>query len=162
MKYSFYAHELGHYYFGSLLSPNSTLRWFFLESTAEYLSVKATAEAYGRDSTTSYIKYAGTLLKDRKIIPLFKIVKAEEIDERYRYSYGALLLLAFEQRFGEQKTYRFLQTAIKRAGERTDYAFLKSTAISAGISETEWKSFEDNVIGLEDGRVLVNKLLGNK
>lgn len=162
IKYSFYAHELGHYYFGSLLSPNSTLRWFFLESAAEYLSVKATAEAYSRDSTVSYIKYAGTLLKDKKIIPLAKIVKADEIDERYRYSYGPLLLLAFEQRFGELRTYKFLQTAIKRAGERTDYAFLKSTAIQAGISEKEWKSFEDNVIGIEDTQVLVNKLLSTK
>jgi len=162
IKYSFYAHELGHYYFGSLWLPNSTLRWFFLESTAEYLSVKATAEAYSRDSTISYIKYAGTLLKDKKIIPLSKIVKADEIDERYRYSYGALLLLAFEQRFGEQKAYKFLQTAIKRAGERTDYAFLKTTAINSGISEKDWKDFEEKVIDVEDGQVLVNKLLSAK
>ena len=124
--------------------------------------MKATAEAYSRDSTISYIKYAGTLLKDKKIIPLSKIVKADEIDERYRYSYGALLLLAFEQRFGEQKTYKFLQTAIKRAGERTDYAFLKTTAINSGISEKDWKDFEEKVIDVEDGQVLVNKLLSAK
>ena len=162
IKYSFYAHELGHYYFGSLLSPNSTLRWFFLESTAEYLSVKATAHAYSRDSTISYIKYAGTLLKDKKIIPLSKISRAEEIDERYRYSYGALLLLAFEQRFGEMKTYRFLQTAVKSSGKRTDYTFFKTTAINSGISEKDWIDFEEQVIGVEDAQVLVNKLLSTR
>jgi len=48
-----------------------------LESTAEYISLKAIAEAYSRDSTISYIKYTGTLLKDRIIIPLSKITKAE-------------------------------------------------------------------------------------
>lgn len=162
VKYYFYAHELGHYYFGSLFVPNSTLRMFLLETPAEYLSIKAAAEAYGRDSTLSYIRYAGKLLKDKKIIPLSKIKKAEEIDDLYRYSYGPLLLLAFEQRFGEQKTYRFLQTLIKRTGERTDYAFLKATAIRSGITEKEWKDFEDNVIDLEDAQALVNQLLRTK
>lgn len=162
IKYSFYAHELGHYYFGSLLSPNSILRLFLLETPAEYLSIKAAAEEYGKDSTLSYIKNAGRLLKGKKIVPLHKITKAEEIDDLYRYSYGPLLLLAFEQKFGEKKTYKFLQTAIKRTGERTDYEFLKSTAIQTGISEKDWKDFEDNVIGLEDPQVLVANLLGTR
>ena len=161
-KYYFYAHELGHYYFGNLLSPNSTLRWFFLESTAEYLSIKAAANEYGRDSTLSYIKNASRRLKEKMFIPLSKIARAEEIDELYRYNYGPLLLLAFEQKFGEQKTYKFLHSAIKRAGERTDYEFLKSTAMQSGISEKEWKEYEDHVIGLEDPRLLINKLLGTK
>lgn len=162
IKYSFYAHELGHYYFGSLFMPNSILRLFLLETPAEYLSIKAAAEEYGKDSTVAYIKNAGNLLKGKKIIPLFKINNAEEIDDLYRYSYGPLLLLAFEQRFGEQKTYKFLQTIIKRAGERTDYAFLKSTAIQSGVSEKDWKDFEDNVISLEDVQLLTAKLLGTK
>lgn len=162
IKYSFYAHELAHYYFGSLLVPNSTLRMFVLETPSEYLSVKAAGEEYGRDSTVSYIKNAGRLLKDKKIVPLFNIKKAEEIDDLYRYSYGPLLLLAFEQRFGEKQTYKFLQTAIKRAGERTDYTFLKATAIQSGVSEKDWKDFEEKVIGIENAQLLVDKLLDTK
>jgi hypothetical protein len=162
VKYSFYAHELGHYYFGSILSPNSTLRWFFLESMAEYLSVKAAEKEYGKDSTLSYIRFAKKLLGDKKIIPLSKVTNTEQIDELYRYSYGPVLLLALEKRVGEDKVYRMLQHALKRNGEKTDYAFFTSIAIESGISIKQWQDFEKEVILLEKADLLFNQLLPTK
>lgn len=162
LKYSFYAHELGHYYFGHLLSPNSTMWLFLLESPAEYLSVKAAAAEYGEDSTRAYIKNKQKLLMGKKIIPLSKVTRAEQVDDAYRYSYGPLVLLAFEQLFGEKRTYKFLATMIKHANERTDYSFLVKMARESGLSEKEWASFELEVLGLEDAEILPAKLLRAK
>ena len=149
IKYSFYAHELGHYYFGTQLIPNSTLKWFFLESTAEYMSVKAAEQEYGKDSTKAYISNAKKLLGQKKIIPLSKITSSEQIDELYRYTYGPMLLLAFEKTFGEQKTYKLLQAALKHNGERTDYKFLSDMAHEAGIRDKEWLDFERKILSID-------------
>ena len=158
VKYSFYSHELAHYYFGNLLSPNSTLRFFFLESTAEYLSVKSAASAYGSDSTRSYIKYAKKLLAAKKIVPLSQISSAEQIDDVYRYNYGPMVFLALEKRVGEDKVYKLLQNALKHKGEKTDYTFFKTIAAESGISTQEWKDFESQVISLTDASLIFQYL----
>ncbi len=150
IKYSFYAHELGHYYFGTQLVPNATLKWFFLESTAEYMSVKAAELEYGKDSTMAYIANAKKLLGQKKITPLSKIISPREIDELYRYTYGPMILLAFERTFGALKTYKLLQAALGLKGQRTDYKFLCDAAHQAGVSEKEWLDFEHKIISIED------------
>ena len=166
IKYSFYAHELGHYYFGTQLIPNAALKWFFLESTAEYMSLKAAEHEYGKDSTTAYIANAKKLLGQKKITPLSKINAAGEIDELYRYTYGPMILLAFERTFGEQKTYKLLKAALKHKGERTDYKFLSKLARQAGVSEKEWLIFEQKIISLEETTqifpFLVNEKIGKE
>lgn len=162
VKYSFYSHELGHYYFGSVLSPNSTLKWFFLESMAEYLSIKATEKEYGKDSTASYINFAKKQLASKKIIPLSKVTDPEQIDEVYRYNYGPLILLTLEKRIGEAKVYKLLQTILKHKGVKTDYAFLVSTAIESGIQLKEWKQFEEQIIEITDASAIFSFLADPK
>lgn len=146
IKYSFYAHELSHYYFGTVLIPNSTLQWFFLESIPEYLSVKASEQEYGKQATIDYITNAKLLLDKKTIIPLSKITKPEQIDELYRYSYGPLLLLALEKKVGEKKVYKMFHKALAEKNSKTDYSFLVKIAKESGISVSEWKSFEDDFI----------------
>jgi len=146
VRYSFYAHELAHYYFGSVFVPNSTLRDFFIESTAEYLSVKAAAHEYGKDSTTSTIKFKKGLVGENRIIPLSKFTDKDEMSDVYRYAYGPLLLLALEKRVGEDKVYLLLQNALKYKQENSDYAFLVKIVKAAGIPAAVWNEFEANII----------------
>ena len=61
---------MGHYYFGHLLQPNAALKWFFLESMAEFLSIKATEHKYGEGATLKYIAERKTMMKDWKVRPL--------------------------------------------------------------------------------------------
>lgn len=153
-KYSFYSHELAHYFFGTVLVPNSKLRWFFLESMAEYLSIKSAEKQYGKDSTGFFVKNAKTNLGKKVIVPLSKITEPEQVDELYRYSYGPMILLSLEKRIGEKRMYRLLQTALKYRGEKTDYSFLVKIALEAGVTKKEWEEFEEKVIGQTDVQLI--------
>ncbi|KQT20968.1 hypothetical protein ASG22_16255 [Chryseobacterium sp. Leaf405] len=157
-KYSFYAHELGHYYFGTLLHPNSSLKWFFLESFPEYLSIKAAEQEYGKQATETYIKNAEKSLAGKVFIPLNKITKPENIDEPYRYKYAPIMLLALEKRVGEKKVYKMIKKALEAKNSKTDYAFFVEIAKEAEISSSDWKSFEDEIINNENPKIVFEKL----
>ncbi|RZK38352.1 MAG: hypothetical protein EOO90_22590 [Pedobacter sp.] len=145
VRFSFYAHELAHYYFGNVFVPNSTLRDFFIESTAEYLSVKAAEHEYGKDSTRSSIKFKKGLLGENKVIPLSQFTDKDEMNDAYRYAYGPLVLLALEKKVGEEKVYRMLQNTLKNKDQNSNYDFFTKIIKDAGIPLSIWKEFEANV-----------------
>ncbi|MGE6220603.1 M1 family aminopeptidase [Nubsella zeaxanthinifaciens] len=148
--YPFYAHEVAHYYFGNVLQPNSTLFWFFLESTAEYLSVKATEAKFGKIYSNAYFKNACLNLKNFKVVPLNKITEINQIGGTYRYNYGPLILRGLEQMIGEKRTFEFLKACLKAKSKTTDYAFFKDQALLSGITEAEWIAFEKQFIESEN------------
>lgn len=154
----FYAHEMGHYYFGHLLQPNATLKWFFLESMAEFLSIKATEHKYGKKATVKYIAERKDMMKDWKVKPLSQITGTEQIGEGYRYHYAPMILLAMEKRFGSKVVQSFCKEAIKNAGQETNYAFLVKTAKNAGISHGQWLAFETEVINNTDCKDILDRL----
>lgn len=156
--YHFYAHEMGHYYFGQVLQPNSTLRWFFLESMAEFLSIKATEAKYGSTATENYIAEKRALLTDRKIKPLSQITNAESVDEGYRYNYAPLILLAMEKRFGQKAVQSFCQKSLQHVGQATNYGFFLSMIKDAGINNNDWKVFEGQVIDKESCKDIFSNL----
>lgn len=156
--YAFYAHELGHYYFGTLLHSNAELRWFFQESTSEYLSIKAAENFYGKSFTKTYIQKKAKLLPTKRITPLDKIKTADEISEFYRYSYAPLLFLGLEKMIGPDRTFRVLRQFIINAGQKTNYSFFKTCALQAGVRPEEWQQFENNFIQIENCPEIISKL----
>lgn len=154
----FYAHEMGHYYFGHLLQPNATLKWFFSESMAEFLSIKATENKYGKEATLKYIEERKAMMKDWKIRPLSEITDPDQIGEGYRYHYAPMILLAMEKRFGSKVVQSFCKDVIKNAGQETNYAFLVKSAQNAGINHDQWLAFEADVINNTDCKNIFNKL----
>jgi len=157
-NYHFYAHEMGHYYFGQLLQPNSTLRWFFLESMAEFLSIKATEAKYGAIATKRYIDERKSFMGDWKIKPLSQISNPEEIGEGYRYDYAPLILLAMEKRFGIKAVQVFCQKSLQNAGNPTDYNFFLSMVNKAGINSDDWRLFENQVINQKECKNIFDNL----
>ncbi|MET0570389.1 MAG: M1 family aminopeptidase [Pedobacter agri] len=153
--YPFIAHEIGHYYFGNVLQPNSTLFWFFLESTAEYLSVKASEEKFGKIFATKYFQDRGKQLKNFKAKPLNTITDMNDISGTYRYSYGPFLLRGLEQIIGEKQMFKFLNTCLMAKAEATDYSFFKRNALKSGISPKQWDTFEKDFILSENAVSLV-------
>lgn len=153
--YPFYAHEIAHYYFGNVLQPNSTLFWFFLESTAEYLSVKASEAKFGKNYGNTYFKNAVNNLKNIKVVPLNKVTEIGQISGTYRYSYGPLILRGLEQIVGEKRTFGFLKQCLNTKGKATDYTFFKEQALKSGISNKEWDEFEKNFIDSENITALI-------
>jgi len=158
-SFSFYAHELGHYYFGTVLRPNSELAPFFMESMTEYLSIKATEYRYGKSYTKNYIAEKRKILKDKKVIPINRVTTAETIiRDYYQYSYGPLLLMGLESIIGEKKTYSLLRRVLSQDGQRTDYKFLKKSALDSGISLQDWQRFENTFIQIETASDIFAKL----
>ncbi|WP_097130819.1 M1 family aminopeptidase [Pedobacter xixiisoli] len=153
--YPFYAHEVGHYYFGNVLQPNSTLFWFFLESTAEYLSVKASEAKFGKTYSSTYFKNASNNLRNFKAVPLNKVTEINQINGTYRYNYGPLILRGLEQIIGEKRMFGFLKQCLNAKGKPTDYAFLKEQALKSGISNKEWGLFEKQFIESENVTALI-------
>lgn len=92
----YFAHELGHYYFGTIIVPNSELRWVFLEGLTEYLALQTVKEVLGEESYQTKID---TYLKETKdyIPKSLATIKNSEIDETYRYYYVPLLITALEK-----------------------------------------------------------------
>jgi len=153
--YPFIAHEIGHYYFGNVLQPNSTLFWFFLESTAEYLSVKASEQKFGKEFAVKYFQIRGKQLKDFKAVPLNAVKDMNSITGTYRYSYGPFLLRGLEQMIGEKRMFKFLNTCLTTKNELTDYNFFKSNALKSGITQKEWDAYEKDFILSENAVSLI-------
>lgn len=136
---AFFAHELAHYYFNG---NAGRWFWFWLESTTEYLSLKAaeafTDTSFYRQRIREYI----TQIQDKKYPPLARIMAANEIDNSYRYMYGPLLLLCFEKQFGQKTTYKVLADIIKKAPrEAITLDVFKQTALANKIKEADFDQF---------------------
>jgi hypothetical protein len=142
------SHEMAHYYFGTVLAPAGPYRWFFLESTADYMALKALQRLQGDDAMRSRLDgYRKAVLEDSSLVRLDRIDSEEEISYVYRYRYGPLLWLALEKQVGESSVRRLLHLLLTgAAGGPLDYEALRRTAIEAGVAPDEWARFERDCI----------------
>ncbi|MCZ8197885.1 MAG: hypothetical protein O9267_09790 [Flavobacterium sp.] len=155
----YFAHELGHYYFGTVIEPNSELRWIFLEGITEYLALQTIKEVLGENNYKRKIAEYLVEVKELNPKPL-SIIKNNEISESYRYYFVPLLLTALEKEIGKQKVWNWLQTILKSdKTTKTDYAFFKSSIIKSGISENDFLKFETKYILTENAKENVIKVV---
>ena len=150
-----YAHEFGHYYFGTVIDPNSDLHWFFLEGLTEYLALQTTKEVIGEENYKKKIESYLKRTKDFIPKPL-SIVKDNEVDNNYRYDYAPLLITALEKEVGKEKVWNWLRTILNSDKQvKSDYIFFKATLLKSGISEKEFKDFEVKYILSDNAKVNV-------
>ncbi len=142
----YFAHELGHYYFGTVFMPNSDLHWFFLEGLTEYLALQTVKEVLGEESYQN--KLNGYLNETKEYIPgSLKTIKNADIDETYRYIYAPMLLTVLEKEIGKESVWNWLKIILKTDSQvKTDYDFFKSTLIKSGLNENDFKRFEEKYI----------------
>jgi len=155
----YFAHELGHYYFGTVLVPNSELRWVFLEGLTEYLALQTVKEVLGIEG---YQKKIETYLNETKdyIPKSLATIKNSEIDETFRYYYLPLLVTALEKEIGQEKVWSWLRTVLKSDKlVQTNYEFFKSSLLKSGIKESEFKNFEEKYILSKNAKENVNNIV---
>ncbi len=136
------AHEMAHYYFGTLYRPRGKMRWFMLESTAEYLSAIAVRRLQGqaayRARLRSFATYAPT-----NPTPLNQIATPDDIDVDYRYSLGPMLWVAMANALGESVVQRTLIDFVRHPPqEDVDYVLLRTRLVAAGAGEAGLQRFE--------------------
>lgn len=150
-RIAYIAHEMGHYYFGTLTSPQGPYFWFMLESTAEFLSIKALQNLSGDTAAQRHI--AGLTAKvnnqTEPFVALDRITESSAIGGTYRYSYGPLLLLALERQVGEVKMRAFIRGLLSAGSIRT-WSDLQAVAANAGIDRASWERWRNACVA--DGK----------
>ena len=87
-RIAYIAHEMGHYYFGTLARSPGPYFWFMLESTAEFLSIKALRALGGEAAAQRHIAGLAAEVNGhtQPFVALDKITDGASIGGTYRYS----------------------------------------------------------------------------
>jgi hypothetical protein len=149
-NYKFFGHEFSHNYFGTTVMSGS-LKWFWCESFAEYLSYNVVENLCGKEFLKKVLLEQAGHLDNRKFIPLTKISNAEQISELYRYILGPLMLKCFEDIFGRAKTNLVLKNLLEIAKIKTlTIDSWEESSIKSGILKADFDTFKNTYIDNEN------------
>lgn len=142
---AFIAHELAHYYFGAGGEKifNSPISSPICEGFAEYMSLKATEDLWGKVLYQNILKETLSNLNENSFYtPISKIESEADYNNKisYSYTYFPVILLAIENEIGKQKMWEWMKNLVTTETTFTDYNFLKNGLIRV-INDTE-KSIE--------------------
>ncbi len=140
-NYRFFGHELSHNYFGFNVN-SGILKWFWLESIPEYCSFRVDLKLNGEASHKERLMQRLKNIKSQNFVSLDRIRKSDEIDEKYRYNLGPLLLKCMEIEFGVEAMDEILKKLYEKSLQRQlQLADLKSFAVESGIKKTAYNDF---------------------
>jgi hypothetical protein len=128
------AHELAHYYFGTMLRPGDEFGHVIEEGFAEYLSYKLTRSIEGEASYQSLLKSkinSLNYLHDYKPFAAVKVEKDYGNQEYYLYYYAPVLFMAIEKEIGEADMWKWLKSMVATKSGYTNYVFLLDNFKSA-------------------------------
>jgi hypothetical protein len=138
------AHEAAHFYFGTHHQPSGAYAPFFLESTAEYLSLVTLGEMLGDDARKKRLQHLAKDLYsfDGEMPKLHEITRPP--DQRlsiWRYVYGPLVLQSLHDFVGAEGAAALLGAMVRAEETPRDWAALTDLASHAGISEGDWNDW---------------------
>ncbi len=139
----FLAHEMAHYYFLTRYFPTGPLRWFLLESTAEFMALKFLRAARGEEAFTAALnQHRKSVQNHPEFTPLDQIADAEQMDGVYRYGLGSLLLFALERHLGAETLRKALASFIQsRPSTPIGYREFRERLLTAGATERQIEAF---------------------
>ncbi|MDQ3743833.1 MAG: hypothetical protein M3444_05585 [Acidobacteriota bacterium] len=137
------AHEMAHYYFGTLLVPTGKYYWLYVETAAEYMALIAVRHFLGEETYRRWVQsYRDRARKMSDLVPLDRVTD-RQMNSGNWYYYWPLLLVSLEKEIGAERM-RHIMAAILNAPEGAvlDYEFLHVTATGAGVTEESWARFD--------------------
>jgi hypothetical protein len=134
----FIAHELAHYYFGSIRNMNAELGDMMSEGFAEYLSMKVAQRLVHDSLYQQKLNQKIGRLKKFDALSIAKVRSKSDYRNRelYVYSYAPLIFCAIEKEIGEPAMWKWLRALIETPTEFTNYSFLTKT-LSASIQDDQ-------------------------
>jgi hypothetical protein len=125
----FIAHELGHYYFGTVKVFNSELGDMMSEGFTEYMALKLTEENQTEKNYDEVIAKKVENLKNFKPNSFSMVKSITDIADRetYVYYYTPIIFIAIEKEIGKNKMWEWLRNILETKVEFTNYEFLVST-----------------------------------
>jgi len=133
------AHELGHYYFGTVKIFNAELGDMMSEGFAEYLSLQVTRELINDSIYKKKITEKIKALKDFSAVAMGKVRSKSDYRNRelYVYYYAPLIFTAIEKEIGLPKMWQWIKAIIETKTAFTNYDFLEKTLASAVQDDTK-------------------------
>ena len=137
------SHEMAHYYFGTRYSPRGPLKWLLLESTAEFMSLKALRAVRGAQTYGAALReHYRDAVAGGPVVPLDSLRDVDQIGNSYRYRLGPLLLVALEDYVGNDVVRRALAALVTDPPTaEVDYAELRERLTAAGAADTALDKF---------------------
>ena len=133
------AHELAHYYFGTLVKPGDEFGHVIEEGFAEYLSYKLTQSLEGEET---YKALLSNKLKTLNYLhnhkPFAQVKTANDFGNReyYLYYYAPVIFMAIEQEIGKPAMWKWLNAMVASHNDHADYQFLLQTFTGAVADKT--------------------------
>ncbi|WP_162128246.1 gluzincin family metallopeptidase [Flavobacterium phycosphaerae] len=123
------AHELGHYYFGTIKVFNTELGDMMSEGFTEYMALKLTEENQTEKNYDEVVARKIKDLKDFKPNPFAMVKSITDISDRetYVYDYAPIIFIAIEKEIGKKKMWEWLKNILETQTAFTNYDFLVST-----------------------------------
>ena len=124
------AHEISHYYFGSIKNSNSNLETIINEGFAQFFAIK-----YWSQSNDEFIK-DGILEAiewfeepEFKFKPMLKFNSSDDTNDRetYAYYYQTAILFSIEREIGKEKMQKWIKLLLHGEESISDKEFFKTT-----------------------------------
>jgi len=128
------AHELAHYYFGTLVKTADGFGHVIDEGFAEYLSYKLTQYLEGEDAYQALWSSKLKSLKNlRNYQPFARIKNENDYGNReyYLYYYAPVLLMAIEKEIGRPAMWKWLNAMVASRPDHANYDFLLNSFVNS-------------------------------
>lgn len=131
--WSFIAHELAHYYFGTYKDFNTPISDIISEGFAEYMSAQVMRNYFPDSVYISIVTKWQKNCQDFEPISIAQIKKEEDMKsgQIYKYNYMPLVITAIEKEIGSDKTWQWIRQLLLSTEEYTDYSYIEKA-----LSET--------------------------
>lgn len=133
------AHELAHYYFGTVRTFNSEIGDMISEGFAEFLALHITQRLISDSLYREKLQSKVRSMRNLDPTPVAKVrFKADYKNrELYVYYYAPLLFLAIEKEIGEEQMSEWMKSLLLSPTVITNYAFLEQTLKKAVNNKTK-------------------------
>lgn len=125
----FMAHELAHYYFGTVRNFNSEIGDIISEGFAEFLALDITRTLISDSLYHEKLQSKIRAMRNFNPVQINKVrSKTDYLDrELYVYYYAPLIFAAIERDIGEDKMWEWIKALLQSPAVMTNYTFLEQT-----------------------------------
>jgi hypothetical protein len=123
------AHELSHYYFGTVRTFNSELGDMISEGFAEFLSLNITRDLISDSIYHEKLQSKARAMRNLTPIPIAKVRSKSDYGNRelYSYYYAPLTFSAIAKEIGQEMMWKWVNALLQAPAVFTNYSFVEAT-----------------------------------
>ncbi len=145
------AHELAHYYFGTVRTFNTELGDMITEGFAEFLSLHITRKLISDSLYRKKLQSKVLAMRNLTPVPIAMIHSKTDYKERelYVYYYTPIIFSAIEKEIGEEKMWEWIKALLQSPTAMTNYAFLEQTLNKVVNDKNRFESLREKYFRCE-------------